>query len=405
MVHWPRALFLLLLSLLLGAFPYVHESVFAQDEAASVSEVALFLSGLRGPEGSALASLQKSSAWRHYAATLDSQWETLQSKRLNSMEAWARDELKAQLPKSKVLFYMFGGPDLISAHTLFPDVSDYILCGLEPLGSIPPLLSLKNSQLSSGLQILANSLKSIVRLSFFRTLDMQVDFQTGEFSGVLPVLYIFAVRSGHHVTGMTYVSLDELGNLKELPGPPASEEKGVHGIRISMKGKLDGVEQKVYYFKANLVNSSLKKNEAILKFMSLYPKWLSYLKAASYLMHKSYFSIIREFLLKHSLAILEDDSGIPYRFFSPDSWKVTLYGSYSGVIDLFKEYYQESLKKAYSEVKNPKRIPFVTGYTYLRRSNMLLAISEEKGKATPVAEALPVATVTRTVQRVPSGAT
>ena len=50
------------------------------------------------------------------------------------------------------------------------------------------------------------------------------------------------------------------------------------------------------------------------------------LKAASYLMHSDNFSQVRGYLLAHSKVILEDDSGIPYRFFSNNKWNVRFVG-------------------------------------------------------------------------------
>jgi len=41
----------------------------------------------------------------------------------------------------------------------------------------------------------------------------------------------------------------------------------------------------------------------------------SYFKATSYMTHKAQFSMIRDQVLAKSDAILQDDSGIPYRFF------------------------------------------------------------------------------------------
>lgn len=344
----------------------------------TVNDTAHFFAGKQLSEESPLKAVRKEGVWRQYAAALDAQWNLLRNKRLGSMGLWAKSELKPRLPKAEALYYMFSGPDFVTAHALFPDIPNYILCGLEPLGRIPDIKSMKADELFAGLQNLTVSLKSIVQLSFFRTLDMQVDFEKGEFHGVLPVLYIFAVRTGHQVSEMSYVSLDEEGKLSFLNDLPDPAAKGVFGIRMLLRHEASQAQaQQLYYFKANLVDAALKKNDAMLKFLGSFGKGVSYLKAASYLMHKTYFSIIRDFLLTHSKALLEDDSGIPYSFFPVDKWNVQLYGAYVGVLDLFKEHYQDTLKQAYAETKNVRPIPFATGYTFNRKSNMLLALAKE----------------------------
>jgi hypothetical protein len=95
----------------------------------------------------------------------------------------------------------------------------------------------------------------------------------------------------------------------------------------------------------------------------------TYIKSASYLMHKSYFSTIRNTILAKSIAILQDDSGIPYRFFNKSKWAIRLYGTYDGPIELFKDHMEEDLKAAYERGAQPLTVRLGYG----KQSNMLLA--------------------------------
>ena len=72
---------------------------------------------------------------------------------------------------------------------------------------------------------------------------------------------------------------------------------------------------------------------------------MSLLKAASYLMHSNNFSQVRDFLLTHSKVILQEDSGIPYRYFAKDKWDIRLYGHYIGPINRFLKHGQLDLQK------------------------------------------------------------
>ena len=72
---------------------------------------------------------------------------------------------------------------------------------------------------------------------------------------------------------------------------------------------------------------------------------MSLLKAASYLMHAKNFSQVRDFLLTHSKVILQDDSGIPCRFFDKHKWDIRYCGQYVGPIERFKKYPQPDLVK------------------------------------------------------------
>jgi len=86
-------------------------------------------------------------------------------------------------------------------------------------------------------------------------------------------------------------------------------------------------------------------------------------------MHKGYFSGIRKLLLEKSAVILQDDSGIPYHYFQSGTWDITLYGMYTGPIEMFKDHFEKDLAAAYG--KGSERLNFRFGYA--RSSNILLA--------------------------------
>src|SRR5262249_7715987 len=102
------------------------------------------------------------------------------------------------------------------------------------------------------------------------------------------------------------------------------------------------------------------------------------LKATSYMVHKQEFSIIRDRILSNSTTVLQDDSGIPYRFFDVAAWTVQLYGSYVRPYGSFRWLEQTDLRKAYL-APGPKPLAFRIGYGYGRiPSNLLLATKMER---------------------------
>jgi hypothetical protein len=80
-------------------------------------------------------------------------------------------------------------------------------------------------------------------------------------------------------------------------------------------------------------------------------------------MHRNTFTSVRDFLLRNSDLILEDDSGIPFRFFTDDHWTLQLYGRYVGPISIFKEFPQPDLTKAFTQA-NPPMLGFSFGYQW-----------------------------------------
>ena len=98
-------------------------------------------------------------------------------------------------------------------------------------------------------------------------------------------------------------------------------------------------------------------------------------KSASYLMHSRNFSNVRDFLLRNSASLLQDDSCIPVKYFKADEWKLQPFGRYRGPISLFRRHYQRKLARLFKK-GDRKPIDFGIGYRWRsNQSNLLLATS------------------------------
>ena len=127
------------------------------------------------------------------------------------------------------------------------------------------------------------------------------------------------------------------------------------------------------YFSVNISNDRLKENTPFQKYLSQLTGVVSMLKATSYMPHHAGFSMISDALLADSYAILQDDSGLPYKKFTPEQWKVQLYGDYNKPYGSFSWLEQPDLREAY-KTGGPKALPMHVGYGYRRiTSNLLLA--------------------------------
>jgi hypothetical protein len=69
-------------------------------------------------------------------------------------------------------------------------------------------------------------------------------------------------------------------------------------------------------------------------------------------------------ILSKSKSILEDDTGIPYKYLPGDKWNVSLYGVYENPVKDFSGVFQADLLKAYQDTMHnkPKKLPFSLGY-------------------------------------------
>jgi hypothetical protein len=230
--------------------------------------------------------------------------------------------------------------------------------------------------------------RSLLTLSYFQTLDMKDQLNGRITDGLLPILFVQMARTGYEVLGSSPVTINDDGfvvkpeDVKEPPveEPPPGKKapvvpKRTRGIVIAFQKEGSSKVQKLYYFSTNVEDSAIKLNKPFLSFMPRMQPIDAMYKAASYLSHRERFSIIRSKVLELSQAIVEDDSGIPYRFFDHDKWDITLYGGYSSPIPLFKTWTQEDLKTAYSSGVVPvKNLNFAIGYSVSKpMSNLLVA--------------------------------
>ncbi len=337
------------------------------------NEQARFLSGLRVPPGSLLSPLQATREYYEHAHGYAETWRSFDQKYFSKMRAWAAAEIAPRVGAPRVLYYLFGGPDFINAYALFPDAAVYVLGGLEPAGSMVAPEQLDQARLSAGLANLRKSTLVTLQFSHFITKDMKVELEQTDFKGVLPILMSFIALGGGEITGAQAFS----------PGG------GIPGVALQFRKSSAAPPQILYYVQADLSDDALKSNPALLAWMERLGPGVSYLKAASYLMHEPYFSRVREFLLGNSTAILQDDSGIPLRTFLTGNWRMLFYGAYTGTLDLFKKSHQPDLERAYRATA-PLDLPFGTGYKWKPgESNLMLAIKQSPAPAVAPVQPMP----------------
>lgn len=324
----------------------------------SFDDVARFVAGKPLSVSSSLNRLiGQPSVRKHYYETgeLSKKW---QEGRLKAIRQWAMMEIQPKLTRPQCVKYMFGGPDFVHATTIFPGVPEYILAGLEPLGTIPDFFAMDEAQLERYLSHLNYTLRSISRRNFFITKEMREDFGKDGIDGVFPVLLYFASLTGHEVLDANYVTLESGGGVVQST---AAEATGIW-LRIRETNPTFGnpSAQNLYYFKTDLSDSGFKNGSPFHQFLSSKPNSVGYLKAASFLMHTDGFTNIRNFLVGDCRHILQDASGIPAEFFAL-YYNVDYYGKYVGPIDMFSEYDQPFLHRVYQSGV-AKNLPFGTGY-------------------------------------------
>lgn len=362
-------------------------SLSAEDESFApgpINDAIAFLAGLEFPHQGD-HPLTSSSSWTSHKSSLDKDFKSHQDRVLFPMTSWSNASLTRELVEGSTVRYLFSGPDILHAYHMFPTAETFIMCGLEPVGEIPDLSELNTGNASKALGEVRNALGEIINLSFFRTKDMKDDLQFATFRGTTPIIMIFLARSGQYIKGLEFLDLNSDGTITSK----GLDSKGAEGVKIDFGPQRLKQTKTVYYFSSDLSDSGFDST-GFETWLETHPKGNAYLKAASFLMHQSWFTKVRDHLIEYSDQLVQDDSGIPFKYFKADEWYVDLYGVYTGPIDLFAEYYQRDMRAAYQSRKKP--LDFGTGYKWRKGESNLMrflrqdALPEETSEPGPVEE-------------------
>jgi len=331
-------------------------------ERSSATDAARYLGGVPVSAESPLTGLTRDPRWIAHANEMNAAFSKLDQHLLNNIRNWQAQFLAPATRFSRTCLYFFSGPDFLYADTLYPDCTTYVLVSLEPVESIPELQSVPPVLLQNTLQTIEVSLNTLVNFGYFETEELRQYLQRSQLKGVLPIIFVFLARSGKEILNVDYLS---------------PNKGGARGVKVTFLDRSTGVQKFLYYFSADLSDAGLRTNQAVLRFCNSLGPTNSFLKAESYLLHQNGFNIARNYLLRVSASILQDDSGIPIRYFTPERWTLRFFGSYTGPINLFKNFYQPDLSQYYA-TSFPKPLTFGFGYQWNPHdATLILAVRKQ----------------------------
>lgn len=301
-------------------------------------------------------------AWEAYSATVTDFMQRSEPT-LKMVDDIAANDFKDFRDSVDFVFYPFSGADFTYPFTLFPDADTYFLCGIEKTGMpIDKDIVTSFSQYETYRQALAN----YFRTSYFASKDMAADYNTMDVDGVCPVITMLMALNKCDIVSIKFKDIDAEGKIVST-----ADKRSLLEVKFCNTEKRR--EQTLYYFSSNVADNSFDTHlKAYLDATLPQHHVGSYMKAAAFMLHEDLFSTMRDYILKFSHAIVEDDSGIPYRFFD-GKFDVTLYGEYKRPSEEFGERaYQADLEKLYLEGADKiKKLPCRIGYN--SPSNWLVA--------------------------------
>jgi hypothetical protein len=329
----------------------------SEPPAAGLDEAARFLAGKSVASDSRLAEHARTDAYAEYAERIASGWKQFEQPNLEKMRTWWAGRAPATY---STVFYPFGGPDIGNALALFPDADTYLLFGLESPGAIPDLQSMDDEAIDSGLKELEASLRTIFEVNYFFTKAMAKKLGKGSFDNVTGLLLFFLAMNDCEVAGAKTIAIGS-----------------VPGIEITFR-RQGGKQQTLRYLMVNVEDAALaKRSPDFLPYLESQGRFVTVIKAASYLMHHdgihelAHFDQIRSLILTHSDFIVQDDSGVPLRQFARDTWKLGFHGVYDAPTPEFAKHLQSDLSVEMHRNSTGK-LPFNYGYAYKQGASNLM---------------------------------
>lgn len=354
-----------------------------QDAAGSTSSIAYdhdltdsarVLAGMLPERPDYLASVTRQPGWLAWHKELDQEWTRTDADRFTKMRAFASTELPPVSRGCTTLMYPFSGPDVLNAYLLFPDCRTYVLFGLEHLGSLPALDKLTPARLDRLVADARQALGDLLTRNYFITSKMMSQFETQELHGNLPMMAIFLARLDARIVSIRQMDIWADGNLH---GHAAGKtDVAASALEISFFVG-SGPVQKVVYIRTQAEDAMVKRHPGFIPYLEAQAPFVTFLKSASYLLHDNQFSMVRRVLLNGSTALMQDDSGIPFRLLPAPAWRVSFYGQYQKPIKDFNYGYQPDLAKAYAVPAAVKPLTFSFGYHWATGSStVMLAVKD-----------------------------
>jgi len=350
-----------------------------------LTDSARVLAGMDPEDVQRFAPVITRASWAAHKKEFDTNWAQIEQQRFTLMRDWRNQQFKELAGACDTLFYPFGGPDFLNAYLIYPSCKTYLLFGLESVGSVPAIEKMKEDKIDAGLSELFEALSDIFKRDYFITKTMQAELRTAQVDGTLPVILTFLARLDAKV-----VSIETDGPWNPpveaaaatLPaatpgaaGAARPRRNRLPSVTVSFVGPDSDRIQKVVYIRVDMMNPEYSKRIQLLSYLRGLGPVTTFVKSASYLMHDDRFSLVRSMVLNQSSSLLQDDTGVPYRFFDKAQWTLTFYGKYSAPISDFKYGFQKDLDAVYQQPGVARELPFSFGYHWREgTSSVMLAV-------------------------------
>jgi hypothetical protein len=264
------------------------------------------------------------------------------------------------------VLYPFGGEDLVSALAAFPEASEITIISLEKGGDPRKLERIGGEELAESLERSREHLKFLMDVAFHRTEDLEKMAEDPLPEQLVGALWAMAVHDREPVS-LRFFQVQDDGSL-------AYVTDNFDDFELTFR-KPGGPLQTYRHMATDLSNGGLKRAPGVVAYVEQRAPFVSVIKAASFLLWKSYFSTIRDLLLDHAVFIVSDATAPLPRHARAKGFEQIPYGIFTGPEVAFAEGGETEASEPFIELWKEKAkgtVPVRWGYLDAKRKKHLL---------------------------------
>jgi hypothetical protein len=222
-----------------------------------------------------------------------------------------------------VVVYPFGGGDLSSALAVFPDATEITTLSLEPAGDVRTIDTIGSERLAADLKYSSLGIRRLYSAAYSATVLLQ-DVAKAQLPGTL--IYILAGLALHDMepVRLRYFRIEADGTLSYTSGVSGSVE-----IEFRPRGNPKAPTRIYRHIDANLDDEHTTATSPVIKHLAAKGRVSVMTKAASFLLWRDDFSVIRDYLLANAGWMISDATGIPPALAAKAGFAQDTYGDFT----------------------------------------------------------------------------
>jgi hypothetical protein len=295
--------------------------------------------------------------------------------------------LPPQLPAKVV--YPFGGGDLLSALTTYPDAREITTLSLELAGDPRRITSIDNKRLEESLESIDRDVGGLLAANDSTSENLEAT-QQGDLPGQLSFFLVGLVVHGDEPVSLRYFRVEDDGLLHYYSAeevrslenrlarrrhgewtPPDFSEAFTNSELVFRSLGGSGPLRVHRHLAANLRDGSLKRHPGVQRYLEQQGRIAAMTKAASYCLWNPRFSRIRAYLLANMEFMISDSTGIPPEPAREAGFVQETYGIFHGSFLEASPEYNDQFRQLWADQPH-RKLNFRYGYVDSEKSYHLL---------------------------------